>query len=264
MTPAGEKFAELVQIMAKLRAPGGCPWDREQTFDTIKPYTLEETYEVFDAIDKRDWRELAEELGDLMLQVVFYAQMADEAGHFTINDALDAINAKLIRRHPHVFAAGTADTADAVKKRWDEIKAEEKQSRREKPKGLLEGVPRGMPALAEASQIHDKAAAVGFDWANVDQVFAKLDEEVAELHEARREHSDIEHIEHELGDVLGTIVNIARYLKVNPEQAMRKANGRFRQRFGYVESALAERGKTPQQSDIHEMDALWNEAKRQA
>src|SRR5688572_10088082 len=172
MTPestAGERFQRLVEIMARLRAPDGCPWDREQSFDTIKPYTLEETYEVLDAIDTRDWPALAEELGDFMLQAVFYAQMADEAGHFRIEDALDAINAKLIRRHPHVFGEGEARTADAVKQRWDEIKALEKHQAGIRQELLLDGVPRSVPALMEAAQISARAAKAGFDWENAEQ-----------------------------------------------------------------------------------------------
>ena len=172
---AGAAFDRLVEIMARLRAPGGCPWDREQNFDTIKPYLLEETYEVMDAIDARDFEGLAEELGDLLLQPVFFAQMAAEEGRFDIADSLHAINSKLIRRHPHVFAEGDAKTADDVKRRWDEIKAEEKP----RPNGLLEGISRSTPALVEAQQIAAKAAGAGFDWENVNQVFEKLDEELA-------------------------------------------------------------------------------------
>lgn len=263
MGQIGEKFERLVEIMARLRAPDGCPWDREQTLDSIKPYTLEETYEVLDAIDRRDWHDLAEELGDLTLQVVFYAQMAAEAGHFDIAAPLDAINEKLVRRHPHVFADALAETPDDVKKRWDEIKAEEKAARNRAPKLLLDSVPRNLPALAEASQIHDKAARTGFDWSSLDHVMEKLEEEVRELNEARRNAHSQDELEHELGDILGVVVNIARYLKVDPEQAMRKANARFRKRFNYVEQALEARGKQLTDSNIEEMDGLWNEAKRQ-
>ncbi len=233
----GRRFERLVEIMARLRAPGGCPWDREQTFDSIKPYTLEETYEVLDAIDKRDWRGLAEELGDLMLQVVFYAQMAADEGRFGIDDSLDAICRKLVRRHPHVFGDAEAKTAGDVKLRWDAIKNEEKKERGEAPKTLLAGVPRSLPALVEAQQIASKAAGVGFDWENVDQVLGKLDEEVAELHEAR-ESGDAAAMEDELGDMLFVIVNIARFLHVDPEQALRKTNAKFRRRFTHVEEQL--------------------------
>jgi len=246
--------------MAKLRAPGGCPWDREQTFDTIKPYTLEETYEVLDAIDKRDWHELAEELGDLMLQCVFYAQMASEEGRFNISDSLDHINEKLVRRHPHVFGDATAQTPDDVKKRWDEIKAEEKFAKQEAPKLLLDRVPRSQPALVEAAQISAKAAGVGFDWENIDQVFDKLDEEVRELH-AERAGGTQEDIENEIGDLLFVIVNLARFLKIDPEQALRKTNAKFRRRFAHIERSLAERGRKLTESDIREMESLWIEAK---
>jgi MazG family protein len=262
MTSAGQKFERLVEIMARLRGPGGCPWDREQTFDTIKPYTLEETYEVLDAIDKRDWPELAEELGDLMLQCVFYAQMARDAGYFRIEDSLDAINEKLIRRHPHVFADALAETPDDVKKRWDEIKAEEKARKNSTPELLLDGVPRNQPALSEAAQISSKAANAGFDWDSIDQVMDKLDEEVRELHDARTGGGSQEAIEHELGDMLFVIVNIARFLKVDPEQALRKSNAKFRKRFAHVEASLSARGKRLEESGIEEMESLWDEAKR--
>jgi MazG family protein len=258
---AGEKFEKLVAIMARLRAPGGCPWDREQTFDTIKPHTLEETYEVLEAIDARDWPGLADELGDFMLQAVFYAQMASEAGHFDIADSLDAINNKLIRRHPHIFGDTEANTADDVKKRWDEIKAEEKKAKGEQPKLLLESIPRSLPALVEAAQISSRAARSGFDWENAEQVLAKLEEELHELAEAR-EQSSHEEIEGEIGDLLFVLVNLARFMKVDPEQALRKSNGKFRRRFAHVERGLKERGKTLAASDIEEMEELWQEAKR--
>lgn len=257
---AGAKFEQLVAIMARLRGPAGCPWDREQSFDTIKSYLLEETYEVMDAIDARDWQGLAEELGDLMLQPVFFAQMASEENLFRIEDSLDAINAKLIRRHPHIFAETKADTADDVKKRWSEIKAEEKKSKSEAPKLLLESVPSSLPALVEASQISSRAASAGFDWESPEQVIAKVEEELGELKEARS-GTHQEEIEEELGDLLFTIVNLARFLRVDPEQALRKTNRKFRERFGYVERGLQDRGKSFAQSGISEMEALWQEAK---
>lgn len=246
--------------MAKLRAPGGCPWDREQTFDTIKPYTLEETYEVLDAIDRRDWRGLSEELGDFILQAVFYAQMASEEDKFRIDDALDAINEKLIRRHPHVFAQGDAKTSDQVKARWDEIKAEEKKTRGEKPKGLLEGIPRAMPALVEAQQLSSKAAGAGFDWPNIGQVADKVREELAELEQARTQ-AGTEEIEGEIGDLLFTIVNLARFLKVDPEQALRRTNAKFRSRFSHVEAGIAASGRTLSGASLEEMEELWQQAK---
>src|SRR5271155_1748716 len=251
----GERFERLVGIMARLRAPGGCPWDREQNFDTIKPYLLEETYEVFEAIDQRDWPGLAEELGDLMLQAVFFAQMASEEGNFRIDDSLDAICEKLIRRHPHVFGDGAAKTSDDVKRRWDEIKADEKRDKGKPPQGRLESVPRGLPALVEAQQISSKAAAVGFDWENAGQGLDKLDEELHELAEAR-ESGPPTAVEGELGDLLFVLVNLARFLKVDPEQALRKSNAKFRRRFRYVETHARLPG-----ASIEEMEALWQEAK---
>jgi MazG family protein len=261
-------FARLVEIMARLRAPGGCPWDREQTFDTIKPYLLEETYEVLDAIDARDWPGLAEELGDLLLQVVFFAQMASEAGYFEVADSVEAINSKLIRRHPHVFGEGDAKTPSDVVRRWDEIKAQEKEEKKAKgsteaatPAGLLSGVPRSLPALVEAQQISSKAARSGFDWPSIDDVFAKMHEELAELDAARAGGSHPE-IESEIGDLLFTVVNIARFLKVDPEQALRGSNARFRRRFGRVEEGLAQHGKTTSDASLDEMEALWQRAKQ--
>ena len=241
--------------MARLRAPGGCPWDREQNFETIKPYLVEETYEVLDAIDRRDWPGLAEELGDLMLEVVFFAEMAAEEDKFRIDDSLDAVCEKLIRRHPHVFGDASAKTADDVKRRWDEIKADEKKSKGAEEKGRLESVPRNMPALVEAQQISSKAAAAGFDWENTGQVLEKLEEELQELERARESAAPAE-IEGEVGDLLFVLVNLARFLKVDPEQALRKTNAKFRKRFGYVER----RAKLPGAS-IQEMEALWQEAK---
>jgi MazG family protein len=252
----GEKFERLVAIMARLRAPGGCPWDREQSFDSIKPYLLEETYEVLEAIDKRDWPALADELGDLLLQAVFFAQMASEENKFRIDDSIDAIVQKLIRRHPHVFADGSAKTSDDVKRRWDEIKADEKKAKGEPVRGLLETVPRNLPALIEAQQISSKAAGVGFDWENAEQVLEKLDEELDEL-AAAREGGSREELEGEVGDLLFVIVNLARFLKVDPEQALRKTNAKFRKRFAHVEAGA----KLPGAS-IAEMEALWQEAKR--
>jgi nucleoside triphosphate diphosphatase len=268
-------FARLVEIMGRLRAPGGCPWDREQTFDSIKPYLIEETYEVMDAIDARDWPNLAEELGDLLLQVVFFAQMASEAGYFQVADSVEAINSKLIRRHPHVFGDAEAKTASDVVRRWDEIKVEEKKEKEKtahagaadaavntaaKPQGLLSSVPRALPALVEAQQISSKAARAGFDWPSINDVFAKLREELAELDAARAGGSQAE-IESEIGDLLFTIVNIARFLKVDPEQALRGCNSRFRRRFGRVEEGLAQRDKTTADASLDEMEALWQAAK---
>lgn len=241
--------------MARLRSPNGCPWDLAQNFDTIKPYLLEETYEVLDAIDARNWSGLAEELGDLLLQAVFFAQMASEEGTFSITDSLDAINEKLVRRHPHVFAAGVAKTPDDVKRRWDEIKADEKKVRGEAPDGVLASIPRNLPALVEAQQISSRVASVGFDWENTDQVVDKLHEELNELAEARTGES-YEELENEMGDILFAVVNVARHLKIDPEQALRKSNAKFRRRFAHVEKNAALPGAT-----LHEMEALWQDAK---
>ena len=258
--PAGSGFAQLVEIMARLRSPEGCPWDREQTLETIKPYLLEETYEVLDAIDARDWDGLADELGDLLLQVVFFSQMAQEAGHFDITDALEAINSKLVRRHPHVFAQGEAKTAEDVVRKWDEIKATEKAASA-KPKGLLASVPRSLPALMEARQLAGKAAKAGFDWENVEQVLKKLREELAELDQARKANSQ-EALQDEIGDLLFVIVNIARFLKVDPEQALRGTNSKFRRRFEHVEKGLEAQKKPLSEATIEEMEQLWQDSKR--
>ncbi len=263
----GAEFERLVKIMQRLRSEGGCPWDREQNFDTIKPYLLEETYEVMDAIDARDFDGLAEELGDLLLQPVFFAQMASEEGRFDIADSLAAINNKLIRRHPHVFADGDAKTPDDVKRRWDEIKAEENAAAAEnkakpRPKGLLAGVPRSLPALVEAQQIASRAAGAGFDWENIEQVFDQLREELAELDEARQ-HNQLAPIEDEIGDLFFVIVNLARFLKVDPEQALRRTNAKFRRRFAHVEEGVEASGKTLREATMEQMESLWQDAKRQ-
>jgi MazG family protein len=256
---AGEKFAELVRVMARLRAPGGCPWDRKQTFDTIKAYLLEETYEVMEAIDRRDWRGLAEELGDLLLQPVFFAEMAAEEGLFGISDSLEAINQKLVRRHPHVFGDAVADTPEDVKLRWDEIKKGEKAAQGAAAEAsALDGIPRNLPALVEADKISHKAAGLGFEWPDIGGVVEKLQEEAAELAHARAEE-DREHVEHEIGDLLFTLVNLARFLKVDPEQALRKTNGRFRRRFAHVEKqAGGSLAGVPLERTLYP----WREAKR--
>lgn len=256
---AGAKFQTLVELMARLRAPDGCPWDREQTFDTIKPFLLEETYEVLDAIDRRDWEELRGELGDLLLQAVFFSQMAREAGHFAVGDALDAINEKLLRRHPHVFGGGEARDAADVKRIWNDIKAKEKAAN---PRGLLDGVPRNLPALIEAQQIASRAAAAGFDWEHAGQVVDKLHEELREFEAERAEGADATRLEDELGDLLFVLVNLARFVKVDPEQALRRTNAKFRRRFAHLEARLAAQGKSVADCGIEELEALWQEAKR--
>jgi nucleoside triphosphate diphosphatase len=264
--------------MARLRAPGGCPWDREQTFDTIKRYTLEETYEVLEAIDKRDWKELTGELGDLLLQVLFYAEMAEEQGSFTIDDVLDALSNKLIHRHPHVFGDTKADDSAQVLKNWEALKAEEKrknlQINGEAPAALLlEGVSSKMPALQEAHKISSKAAHVGFDWPEVQGLFEKLNEEMRELQEhlqglppTNSGKPEIpaelrDHVEGEVGDLFFVLVNIARYLSVDPESALRKTNKKFRRRFNWLEERLREQNRTLEQATPQEMEDLWQQAK---
>lgn len=255
---AGRKFADLVRVMARLRAPGGCPWDRKQTFDTIKSYLLEETYEVMDSIDRRDWPGLAEELGDLLLQPVFFAEMAAEQELFTIADSLDAINQKLIRRHPHVFGDAIADTPEDVKLRWDEIKKTEKAAQGAVPSSILDTVPRNLPALVEAEKVSKKAVGVGFEWPDIEGIIDKLQEEAAELAQAR-ETAEHAHIEHEIGDLLFTLVNLARFLKVDPEQALRKTTARFRNRFAFIERHA---GEPLESTPLERMEELWQEAKR--
>ena len=252
-----DPFARLVAIMRMLRAPDGCPWDLEQNYDSLKKYLVEEAYEVIEAIDDRDFDQLAEELGDLMLQPVFLAQIAKEQGLFSITDSLNAINEKLIRRHPHIFGDGQAKTSDDVKKRWDEIKDQEKADKGKKTVGVLGGIPRSMPALTEAKEISKRAAKVGFDWENSGQVIAKLHEELDEL---ARAESDAEK-EGELGDLFFVLVNLARFHGVDPEEALRKTNSKFRQRFGHVEARLAEQGRAPETSTVAEMEEYWQEAK---
>jgi MazG family protein len=279
---AAALFERAVEIMARLRAPGGCPWDREQSFDTIRKYTLEEAYEVFDAIERRDFPHLAEELGDLLLQVLFYAEMAANEGHFTIADVLDHLNRKLIRRHPHVFgeeasrAAGNNATVDSavegsaakVLRNWEEIKAAEKtrvHAEGNQQASRLDSVQRAMPALAEAAKVGAKAAKAGFDWPHWRDLLPKLAEETAELEAeaAAAENSNDPAIkaavEAELGDLLFTVVNLGRHLGVDAEMALRGCNLRFRRRFKYMEMKSE---KPLEELKPHELEALWSEAKR--
>lgn len=258
---AGARFDELVAIMARLRAPGGCPWDREQDFRSLKKYLIEEAYEVLHSIETEDWPNLAEELGDLMLQPVFLAQMASERGLFTIADSLNAINRKLVRRHPHVFGDAQADTADDVKQRWDQIKAEEKREQGRQERALLDAVPRALPALMEAQEIGAKVSKVGFDWPSPDEVVAKVHEELEEIRHARATGSQT-NVEEELGDLLFAVTNLARLLKVDAEQALRQANLKFRKRFSYVEARLAGEDNPLGRASLEEMEEKWQEAKR--
>ncbi|MDB5483523.1 MAG: nucleoside triphosphate pyrophosphohydrolase [Caulobacteraceae bacterium] len=258
-------IAELLKIMARLRDPaGGCAWDLEQTFATIAPYTVEEAYEVADAIRRGAMGDLAEELGDLLLQVVFHAQMAREAGAFDFNDVVRGISAKMIRRHPHVFGDAEVRTAAEQTAAWEEIKAAERarkaQSGAKPAAGLLDDIAVTLPALTRASKLSRRAARVGFVWPHIEAILAKLREEVAEL-EAEVAAGDTAKAREELGDVLFVCANIARELDVDPEDALRETNAKFTRRFGYIERALAERGSSPEQSNLAEMDALWDEAK---
>jgi tetrapyrrole methylase family protein / MazG family protein len=250
-------FDHLVEIMRQLRAPGGCPWDAEQTHESLKRYLLEECYEVIEAIDQDDPEHLKEELGDLMLQPVFHAAIASEKGEFTIDDILDAICAKLVRRHPHVFGDQVVKTASEQVENWERIK---KAERGEERKSALAGVPPHLPALMKAQKITEKAARVGFDWEHVDQVFAKVLEELHEFEETIAE-GDQERMEAELGDLLFAIVNLGRFLSLNPEEALRKTIGRFAKRFSYVEEAMHARGVQLKDATLEEMDELWEEAK---
>jgi MazG family protein len=275
---AGALFQESVAIMARLRAPGGCPWDREQSFATIRKYTLEETYEVLDAIEREHWGDLAEELGDLLLQVLFYAQMGDEAGYFSIVDVIGHLNRKLIRRHPHVFgeeasaAAGNraeVDTARASKAagvlaNWEAIKKAEKNQAEKSQDGisasLLDEVPRSFPALLEAAKLGSRAAKVGFDWPDRAGLLEKVEEECREIEAEVQAGADLNAVEGEVGDLLFTVANLARHLKVDPELALRRSNAKFRRRFAAMEQAsdggLSDRSAA-------DLDGLWAQAKRQ-
>jgi XTP/dITP diphosphohydrolase/ATP diphosphatase len=257
---AAEQFAEAVAIMTRLRGEGGCPWDREQNFDTIKRYTLEETYEVLDAIERRDWPDLKDELGDLLLQVLFYAQMAAETGHFDISDVVANLNAKLIRRHPHVFGDIDAKDSGAVLKNWEAIKQQERVEKAA-VRGLLDSVPPNMPALIEAEKLAAKASKVGFDWPDVEGVFAKIEEEIAELRIAM-EAADQEEVFQESGDLLFSVSNLARKLEVDGEMALRAANGKFRMRFAVMEAIARERGFVMSELNSDALESLWAEAKQ--
>lgn len=299
MSATGERFERAVAIMERLRAPGGCPWDREQTFDSIKPYTLEETYEVLEAIDNRDWKELAGELGDLLLQVLFYAEMAKEQDSFSIDDVLDRLSTKLINRHPHVFGDVKADTSAEVKRNWEAIKVEEKRLEEKKKLeaggtaaavkdekrsiSILAGVSSAMPSLLEASKLSSRAAQAGFDWPSVEGLFDKLEEEAAELREELRTfpapgprpqgrgvagsgrtvvpEALQARLESEVGDLFFVLVNLARYLSVDPESALRKTNRKFKRRFQWMEERLHESGRSTDQASMEELEALWQRAK---
>lgn len=266
MQPARD-IARLIEIMAALRTPGsGCAWDLIQTFRSILPYTVEEAHEVADAIERGDRADLCDELGDLLLQVVFHARMAEEEGSFAFEDVVEAITTKLIRRHPHVFGEARDLPPDAVKALWTEVKAQEKAERaaRHPPAGqasLLDDVPGTFPPLLRATKLQGKAAQVGFDWPDSAAVIAKVTEEIAEVTEALAT-GDRASIEDEIGDLLFAVVNLARHARVDPEQALRGTNAKFTKRFAFIERGLAERGSSPAEAGLDEMETLWNQAKR--
>ncbi|CDI08415.1 nucleoside triphosphate pyrophosphohydrolase [Agrobacterium pusense] len=269
---ASKDISRLIEIMEALRQPEtGCPWDVVQTFETIKPYTIEEAYEVADAIERGDMDDLCEELGDLLLQVVFHARIAEERGEFAFGDVVHAVTSKMIRRHPHVFAASEADTPDSVKLQWDRIKAEEKRERaaRRARRGITEdfragflgGVQRSQPALTEALKLQEQAARVGFDWSNPASILDKIEEEIAELREALEEGRP-EKVSDELGDLIFALVNIGRHVKADPENALRGTNTKFRRRFNHIEKSLGENGETLEEASLERMEDLWQAAKR--
>jgi len=301
MSTTGERFERAVAIMERLRAPGGCPWDRVQTFDSIKPYTLEETYEVLEAIDNRDWDELPGELGDLLLQVLFYSEMGKEQGSFSIDDVLDRLSRKLVDRHPHVFGDAKADTPAEVKRNWEALKVEERKKRLSEnadaadgrmggktaapAPSILAGISSSMPSLLEAHKLSSRAAQVGFDWPDMESLFEKLGEETVELRQHLQEFpapgprpegrgvagsgrqtipEDLRvRLEEEVGDLFFVLVNIARYLSLDPESALSKTNRKFRRRFQWMEQRLSESETTPANVSMKELESLWQQAKLQ-
>lgn len=258
---SGAQFETLVQIMERLRGDDGCPWDREQTRQTLKPFLIEEAYEVVEAIDEEDPKQIMEELGDLLFQVVFHAQVAAERREFTIGQVLAATTEKMVRRHPHVFGDGTASTAHEVLEQWEELKRKERHVASTAPVSALDGVPRELPALLRAQRLQDKASRVGFDWPEISGVTAKLEEELGELTEAIGSATP-EAIEQELGDVLFSLVNLARFLNLNAEEALRKSVARFTTRFRCMEEALRCDGRRFDEVSLEEMERLWQDAKR--
>ena len=268
-------FDDLIQLMARLRSPEGCPWDREQTYETLAPMLLEEAYEAFEAVEEaREGRplELRDELGDLLFQIVFYAQVASERGEFTILDVTEAIHSKMVRRHPHVFGDGEAQDSAEVLRNWEAIKAEEKRAAGKdesaRAESLLDGVSLKTPALMEAHQLSTKAARVGFDWQRIEDIFDKLHEEIDELRAAITHHAESEseadkaRVREELGDLLFAATNIARHLQVEPEAALKSTNRKFRRRFQHIEAGLRARGRTLDAATLEEMEELWQEAKK--
>jgi nucleoside triphosphate diphosphatase len=252
----------LLAVMRELRDPvTGCPWDLAQSFETIAPYTIEEAYEVADAIARQNHDELRQELGDLLLQVVYHARMAEELGRFSFADVVEAITTKMVRRHPHVFGSDTERALPPPKGFWEAAKASERAQAGVSPKGVLDGVPVALPALTRAVKLQAKAARVGFDWPSSDEVLTKIAEECRELRDAARGSAGDAHTVEEYGDLLFAMVNLARHLHIDPEAALRGANAKFERRFHHIETQLEARGRSPAQSDLVEMDALWNDAK---
>src|SRR5438132_1535672 len=254
---ARRSFDDLAKLMTTLRGPDGCPWDRKQTLPSLKPFVIEESYEVIDAIDRDDRAALAEELGDFLLQAVFIAELTREEGSFDIYDAITAIHDKLVRRHPHVFADVEANDAEQVLVNWEKLKNEERKAEN---KSVLAGVPRSLPALLKATRLTEKAARVGFDWRRTEDVFSKIDEEIGELREAISS-GDEANVHDEIGDLLFTIANIARKLNVNAEEALQSTNRKFRRRFESMEASVREDGRNLDQLSLEQMDALWDAAK---
>ncbi len=254
----GEKFKRLVEIMEKLRSENGCPWDRVQTHDSLKRYLLEETYELIEAIEKRDYKGMKEELGDLLLQIVFHSEIAKGEGKFNIDDVVETISTKMINRHPHVFGDANFNTPEEVLSQWDDRKKEEGKLK----ESLLEGIPLALPALLRAYKIQSRVAKVGFDWENLDGVIDKIDEEMAELKEAVN-LKDKDKIEEEVGDLLFSIVNLCRFLKVDPETALRKTNRKFEERFKKLEMIAEGKNKSLKEMTLSEMDLLWDQIKKE-
>ncbi len=265
-------FADLVVLMNRLRSPTGCPWDREQTYATLAPMLLEEAYEAFEAVEEaREGRpeELRDELGDLLFQIVFYAQVARERGDFTIDEVTDSVHAKMVRRHPHVFGDASAESATEVLRNWEAIKAEEKRTRGVGMEhSLLEGVSKKAPALMEAHQLSTKAARVGFDWQQLEDIFAKVQEEIEELrvaidvHAKSKAETDHTRVREEIGDLLFAVTNISRHLHVEPEAALKLTNRKFRKRFAYIENFLQQSGQSIDKMPLEKLEELWQEAKQ--
>ncbi len=252
------RFKELVDMMVRLREPGGCPWDREQTLESLKDFLIEESYEVVEAIDAQDFSHIREELGDLLYQILFIARVCEEKGFFCIGDVIDGIASKIKRRHPHVFGNERAHSSRQVLERWEEIKLEEKNEKRGAT--TLSGIPHSLPALLKAKRISDKVARIGFDWEHMEGLLDKLDEEISELHHSI-EISDQSKIEEELGDLFFVLVNVGRKMGIDPERALQRSNTKFIKRFEFVERQLNMKGKKPASSTLEEMETLWKEAK---